>query len=802
MEFAIATQHRRLSIPVTIDIALVLLILGVALVLFVTEVIRMDLVALLVLAMLAATGLVSPNQAVSGFGNAAVITVWAMFILSAGLTRTGIAELLGRQVMSIAGTRESTLVIVVMLTAGGLSFFMSNIGVAALMLPVVMDICRRSQVSPSRILMPMAFGTLLGGLTTLFGTPPNLLISAALDQYGYTPFGLFDYAPVGAGAALVGITFTAFFGRRLLPKSARGAQPMQLSQHSLRARYGLQQGLFGMRVPNQSLLVGKTLAKSRLGAVAGLTVIALERGDRIETLPPRTTRLQPGDKLLVQGRIDRFERMRHLSELVVERESTVLQEMIAARTHLAEVTVADDSDLVTQTVGDAGFRQRFGTEVRAVRRPHKITRRNLARTPLRAGDRLLLQGSPAAIESLAGVDEFAAISTTPDDRLIADYDLHDHTFVARVPHDSALSGTAFGDSRLGSAFDLPVLATFRDGELVIMPEPYEAIRAGDLLLLQGQPKDLDGLRGLQQLMIEDAISPNLNVFEADRLAAVEVALPPRSSLVGQSVAEINFRERHGLEVGAIMREGKVFRDELSRQTLQFGDALLLIGPHQQLALLNDDPELLVMTPIVAPETDTRRAPLAAAIMLGVVIAAVSGWLPIASAAILGATLMVLTGCLNMEQAYRAIDWRAVFLIAGMLPLGIAMQQSGTAEYLAGAAMRSLGGGGPWTVIAGLYVVTAAATMVIPTAALVVLMAPIVISACTDLGIAPQTAMMAVAMAASASFTSPISHPANILIMGPGGYRFSDYIKLGGPLTLIVFVAVMVLLPIFWPLQPA
>jgi len=787
---------------VTPDIALVLLILGVALVLFVTEVIRMDLVALLVLATLAATGLVSPNQAVSGFSNAAVVTVWAMFILSEGLTRTGIAKLLGRQVMSVAGTREATLVIVVMLTSGGLSFFMSNIGVAALMLPVVMDICRRADVSPSRILMPMAFGTLLGGLTTLFGTPPNLLVSAALDQYGYTPFGLFDYMPVGAGAVVVGVTFTAFFGRRLLPTTARGAKSTHRSQRHLRARYGLQQGLFGMRVPNDSLLVGKTLAESRIGAAAGLTVIALERADRIETLPPRTTRLQPGDKLLVQGRIDRFNQLRRLSELVVERESTVLQEMISARTHLAEVALAVDSDLVMQTVGDADFRRRFGVEVRAVRRKDKTRRRNLTRLPLRAGDRILLQGSPAAIDDLSGYTDFATTSDATDDALSADYDLHDHTFVVRVPQGSAIGGTTLVDSRLSRAFDFHVLATLRDGELRIMPEPYAAIRDGDLLLLRGRSEDLDGLRGLQQLQIEDAISPNLNVFEADRLATVEVTLAPRSGLVGQSAADVNFRERFGLELGAISRAGKVIRDELPRETLRFGDALLLIGPHQKLALLNEDPDLLVMTPIVVTETDTRRAPLAAAIMLGVVVAAVTGWLPIASAAILGATLMILTGCLSMEHAYRAIDWRAVFLIAGMLPLGIAMQDSGTAEYLAGAAMRALGGGGPWIVIAGLYVVTAAATMVIPTAALVVLMAPIVISACTDLGIAPQTAMMAVAMAASASFTSPISHPANILIMGPGGYRFSDYIKLGGPLTLIVFVAVMILLPIFWPLQPA
>ena len=781
----------------TTDITLVLLILGVALVLFVTEVIRMDLVALLVLGTLAATGLVSPNQAISGFGNAAVITVWAMFILSEGMTRTGIAKLLGRQVMSIAGPRESTLVIVVMLTSGGLSFFMSNIGVAALMLPVVMDICRRTDVSPSRILMPMAFGTLLGGLTTLFGTPPNLLVSAALEQYGYEPFGLFDYMPVGAGAVLVGVTFTAFFGRRLLPTAARESKTPQLSQRNLRGRYGLQQGLFGMRVPDNSLLAGKTLAQSRIGAAAGLTVIALEREEGIETLPTRLTRLQVGDKLLVQGRVDRFNELYRLKELVIERESTELQDMIAERTNLTEVTLASDSDMVMQTVADADLRHRFGTEVRAVRRKGKIRRRNLARHPLRAGDQILLQGKPDAIEALSDCDDFTAISESTDEKLMIDYALHEHTYVVRVPE-----GAALGHSRLSNAFDLHVLATLSDGQLRIMPDPDTAIRDGDLLLLQGKPDDLDGLRGLQQLEIEDAISPNLNVFEADRLAMVEVTLAPRSGLVGQSAADINFRERFGLKLGAIWRAGTVIRDELSRQTLQFGDALLLIGPHEKLVLLGEDPDLLVITPNAEADADTRRAPLAAAIMIGVVIAAVTNWLPIASAAILGATLMILLGCLSMEQAYRAIDWRAVFLIAGMLPLGIAMEQSGTAEYLAGAAMNALGGGGPWVVIAGLYIVTAAATMVVPTAALVVLMAPIVISACTDLGIAPQTAMMAVAMAASASFTSPISHPANILIMGPGGYRFADYIKLGGPLTLIVFVAVMILLPIFWPLVPA
>jgi di/tricarboxylate transporter len=227
----------------------------------------------------------------------------------------------------------------------------------------------------------------------------------------------------------------------------------------------------------------------------------------------------------------------------------------------------------------------------------------------------------------------------------------------------------------------------------------------------------------------------------------------------------------------------------------------MIGPRDKLTLLGEDSDFLVLTPLGQKPPDTRRAPLAAAIMFGVVVSVMAGYLPISVAAVVGGSIMVLTGCLNMEQAYRAIDWRAIFLIAGMLPLGAAMQDTGAAQYLAANVMDALGGSGPWAVIMGLYVLTAMATMIIPTAALVVLMSPIVMSAMGEMGFEPQTAMMAIAMAASASFTSPISHPANILIMGPGGYRFVDYLKVGVPLTIIVFIVVMVVLPIFWPLVP-
>jgi di/tricarboxylate transporter len=226
-----------------------------------------------------------------------------------------------------------------------------------------------------------------------------------------------------------------------------------------------------------------------------------------------------------------------------------------------------------------------------------------------------------------------------------------------------------------------------------------------------------------------------------------------------------------------------------------------MGPRDRLALLRDDQDFLMLTQAGDQAPDTRKAPLAASIMLAVVLSVLFGWLPISVAAVIGGTIMVLTRCLTMEEAYRAIEWRAIFLIAGMLPLGIAMETSGAASLMASGIVDLLGDFGPWPVLVGFYLVTAAATMIIPTAALVVLMAPVVISTCQDLGVMPQTAMMAVAMAASASFTSPISHPANLLVMGPGGYRFNDYLRLGIPLTFIVFVLTMIALPLFWPWEP-
>jgi di/tricarboxylate transporter len=788
-----------INVSMTLDIAIVLIILGISLILFISEFIRMDLVALLVLGTLALTGLVDADQAFAGFSNGAVITVWAMFILSEGLTRTGIADIIGRQVMRLGGKREVSMIFVIMVTGAVLSAFMNNIGVAALMLPVVVDVARRTRIPASRLLMPLAYSTLLGGLMTLIGTPPNLLISESLARYSLEPFELFDFTPLGGAVMAIGVIFVALFGRLLLPKHI-AEHGKHVSQRSLRAQYKLHERTFMMRVPTNSILVGKTLAESRIGTSTGLIILALVRQGRSEPLPSRQTVLRGGDGILVQGRVDQFRELRRWSDLVIEREAPVLKSMVAAKVAYAEVTISDTSPLVSELVRHAAFRSRFNVAVVGLRRRNQYRLTNLAYVPLRAGERVLVQGETEAIDELEKFSDFTDVEVQTGDQLEEQYHSDERMFVVRLPKESDLAGATLRKSRLAEVFDFRVVAIFRDGALTVMPRGDEDLLGGDLLLIEGQQSDLDVLRGLQEFEIETSVPPNLGAFESERLTLMDATLDPRSSLAGRTVGELNFRERYGIELAGIWREGETVGTELADERLQIGDALLLLGPRDRLQLLSSDSDFLILTPLGQEPPDTRRAPLAAFVMLTVVVSVMLGYLPISVAAVVGGSIMVLTGCLNMEQAYRSIDWRAIFLIAGMLPLGTAMAETGAATYLADQVMLLLGDAGPWPVIMGLYVLTAMATMIIPTAALVVLMSPIVLSAMADMGLEPYTAMMAIAMAASASFTSPISHPANILVMGPGGYRFIDYLKVGVPLTIVVFIAVMALLPILWPLQ--
>jgi di/tricarboxylate transporter len=592
------------------DQILVLVILAAAIVLFVSDRLRVDLVALLVLLALIITGLLSPEAAFAGFASPAVITVWAVFIISGAMFQSGVADMLARQMLRLAGGNPTRLLIVIMITAGIMSAFMNNIGAVAILLPAVMAIGRSERIAPSKLLMPLAFAALLGGNMTLIGTPPNILATTILQEYGgLEPFRFFDFLPMGLIVMAAGIIYMVVAGRHLLPER------------------------------------------------------------------------QSGDEL-----VDAY----------------------PVRDFVTELRVGESSPLVGRTVKESRFGEQFGLNILRVR--------------------------PEAGES---------------------------------------------DS----------------------PMTERPLQAGDVLLIEGQPQNMLTVARAQGLqLVKEWRSQEWHPSLAtEGMQLVELSLAPQSSLTGQTLKEMGFRARFGLSVLAIRHNGQSILDHLADVPVAFGDALLVQGPPNQLNLLRKDSNFLVLETPPIEMRRTEKAAVALIILFAVLLTATVGWLNIATTMVLGAVLMILAGVLTMDEAYRAIDWQSVFLIAGMLPLGIAMEETGTARLLADQLVNLIGGWGPIAVLGGVFILTALLTEVISNAAAAVLMVPIAIDAAFGLNVAPEPFVMATVLAASTSFLMPVGHQVNVIIYGPGGYRFSDYTRVGIWLNLIILGLVVTVLPLIWPL---
>jgi di/tricarboxylate transporter len=786
---------------VTPDIALVLSILAVAIVFLITEWIPLEVTALLVLGAVALTGLVSPVEALAGFSNPAVITVWAVFILSGGLTRTGVANTIGHFVLRMAGSSETRMIVVIMLTGGVMSAIMNNVAVAALMLPVVMDIARHTGSPPSKLLMPLAYGSLLGGLTTQIGTPPNILVSEALRNQGLRSFTFFDFTPIGLTVMFAGIAFMMIVGRHLLPKRDVAKESSRTKDADWETQYDLQERLFNIRIPENSMLANKTLAESRMGSALGWNVINVTRKDQIlMALGPSST-LKVGDRLTIEGRIENLKELKNWKQLIIEERGIDIEAPYSTEIKIGEIRLPRNSKYVGKTLNSIGFRGRFGANVLAIRRNGNIKRTHLQDEPLELGDMLLIAGHHKQLEEFKGMSGFDQFRYVPRSDLIDIYHLHERLMVMQVSPDSVLVGKSLKESRMGDALGSRVLGIMRGNDPILMPEPWEILQADDRLVVEGRMSDFEMLHGLEELEIERRTQPDINTLVSGNIGLLEAILSPHTTLVGKTLRQLNFREKYGLNVLAIWRQGQAYRSNLRDTALRFGDALLVLGPKEKLKMLGREPDFIVLTETAQEELRLEKMKISILIMAGILLPVIIGWVPIYIAAIVGAALMVLFGCLTMDEAYRHIEWKAVFLIAGMLPLGTALDQTGAARLIAEGVVSLVGPYGPRAVMFGLVALTFLATCFVPTAALVVLMAPIVLNTTMDMGLSPHAFMMAIAMAASASFMTPISHPANILVMGPGGYRFLDYFKIGGLLTLVILVIIVGVLPLYWPLIP-
>jgi di/tricarboxylate transporter len=777
------------------DVILLLVIIAGALVLFIGGWLRVDLVGLLVLSALSLTGLITAQEALSGFSSPAVVTVWALFILSAGLTRTGIAHQLGQPLQRFAKDSEVKLMVVLMVSASILSALINTVTVAAILLPSTMELARRSGRPPSRLLMPLALGCLLGGPFTGISTPPNILVTDAIRNAGLQPFAIFDFTPITAAIVISGITFMVLFGRRLLPNNR--STDISGGSGAIGTSYQLNTHIFTTRIPPGSPLDGRTIAESRLGSALYMTVLALKRKGVLMLAPRPDDILQTGDTLIAHGSPEHLQRY-HASQHLQLESSDLVREQLRESLHMAVGHITEGSPFLGSTLAESGLRREHRVHVLKLHSTTEEEVNDLRRHQLAVGDRLLLQGEREALEGLTSRDLISELRFVTEEEQKTLAGNRAELLPIRVPPGSVLAEHNLVESRLGNAFGLTVVGLIRGEQLLCMPSPEEMVKADDLLILQGAPRDLEILEGLQQLAITEQSSSLIAELESQQIGVTEVLLSPRTTLAGKNLADLLFRDRYGISVLAIWRKGSAFRSGLQDMSLQFGDALLVYGQRRKLEALSRDPDFIVLDEAAARAPRLEKARISVVIMVAVILSAILGLVPISIAALTGASLMVLFKCLSMEEAYRAIEWKVVFLIASMLPLGAALENSGAAQMGAAALIAAVGDLGPRWVVAALFTVTVLGTQIIPTAALVVLMAPVALSTAASLGISPHLLMMTVAISASSSFASPLSHPAHLLVMAPGGYRFIDYMKVGVPITLIALLVSVGLLPILWP----
>ncbi len=377
------------------------------------------------------------------------------------------------------------------------------------------------------------------------------------------------------------------------------------------------------------------------------------------------------------------------------------------------------------------------------------------------------------------------------------YELRDYITEFRILEDSPLIGKRVHETGLRDQHDATVLKIIRQDEHIDMPVHHK-LREGDVLLVEGRIKELMDARDAVKLAIEPRFKLSDNELKDEDLTLVEALIAPRSSLIGRTLKTLDFRRRFNAIVLAVQRKEQTLRKKLNAVRLQFGDSLLIQARPAELAQLRADPDFIVLDEVEAPSLRKGKAPVALGIVAIAIALAAFNVFPILHTAIAGCVALILTRCLSVEQAYAAVDWKVIFLLAGILPLGVAMQNSGAAKLIAGNTLGLVANMGPHVVLAVLYLLTALLTETMSNNASAVLLAPIAITISKEMGVDAKPFLMAVCFAASTSFATPVGYQTNTMVYHPGGYRFTDYLKVGVPLNLIFWGIAVVFIPIFWP----
>lgn len=605
-----------------------LIILIVTVIMFIIGKVRSDIVALCALTAMILLGILTPEEALSGFSSSLVIMMVGLFVIGGAILQTGLAKAISQKIMRLAGGNDTVLFLLVILVTAFVGAFISNTGTVALMMPIVMSMAAQSGTKPSQLLMPLAFASSLGGMLTLIGTPPNLVIQESLTEHGYAPLSFFSFTPVGLICIVVGIAVMLPLSRMVLSK----------------------------------------------------------KGDKSDE---KTGRGKTLDELAEEYRLNS-----------------------GVRRYL----ITSSSDIKEKTVAELNLRNTYGLSILEIRNESN-SRGGLIRN---------------VTQSLA--------------------------------------------------------------------TPEKILAEGDIIYLMGDKARMDEFA--KKVHIKQMDKKSIDFYD---LGITEIVLIPQSRLIGTKLANSGFREKYNINVLGIKRSKDYILDSLANEKLHAGDVLLVQGKWSNIEKLdNEETDWVVLG---QPEKQAMqvtldyKAPLVAVIMLAMIASMVFDIIPIApvTAIMTAGLLTVLAGAFrNVEAAYKTINWESIVLIAAMMPMSIALEKTGTSALISHSLVESLGTMGPTVLLCGLYFTTSLLTMFISNTATAVLMAPIAMTSAMEIGVSPYPFLFAVTLGASMCFASPFSTPQNALVMHAGGYKFSDYVKVGLPLQIIIGIVMTFILPMLFP----
>ena len=601
----------------TFEIVIVLIVLLGAVIMFATERFPVDVVAIIAMSVLVVSGVISPQQGVSGFSNSATITVAFMFILSTALFKSGAVVSIGNRIAQLFKYNFWVGILATMISVGVISAFINNTPVVAIFIPILVGAAAQSKLSLAKMLMPLSFASMFGGVCTLIGTSTNILVSGVAAENNLEPFSMFEMTKMGLVFFGVGLLYMMLIGIRLIP----------------------------------------------------------DRGE------------------------------------------------------------------------DDGLMKKFG---------------------------------------------------------MGDY-LTEIVLLANAPS----AGKIIRESPLVKKLDIDILEVKKQGQTYIMPSGDLLLEQGDILKVRCNVEKIKTLKDREGIALKsDAKFKSLDDIADskkanERIVFVEAVIAPNSPFEGKTVKELNFRQKYGATVLAIRHRGELMRDKVANTVLRAGDTLLIEVekdhlPNLQQLELRGRNTFLIVTEVDLPAYRTDKMLTVVMTMIGVILLASLNLMPIMMAAIIGSMFLVVTRCITMEEAYQAIDWKVIFLLAGAISLGVALDVSGAAALISSFLIGIVGSLGPYAIVSILYLTTSLLTESMSNNASAVLLAPIAIATSIALEIDARPLLMAIAFAASSSFMTPVGYQTNTMIYGVGGYRFSDFLRVGAPLNIIFWILATFLIPYFFP----